>query len=105
MSLAVLAAHGLGVPDPSARHLDGAGVLLAMASTLPLTARRAAPLTVYLVTAAASIALLELRYPLDFPFGCVTAAYFLCAVDSGDPRPARRWAAMLAVWLFVPAAT
>ena len=104
MSLAVLASHGLGVPDPSARHLYGTGVLLAMASTLPLAARRFAPLTVYLVTAAASIALLELRFPLDFPFGCVTAAYFLSAAYSGDRRPARRWAAMLAVWLFVPAA-
>src|SRR5262245_37720701 len=104
MSLAVLASHGLGVPDPSARHLDGTGVLLAMASTLPLAARRLAPMRVYLVTAAASIALLALRYPLDFPFGCVTAAYFLSAARGGDPRPARRWAAMLAVLLFVPAA-
>ena len=33
ISLAVLAANGLGVPDPSARPLDGAGILLAMAST------------------------------------------------------------------------
>ena len=104
MSLGVLASHGLGVPDPSARHLDGTGVLLAMASTLPLAARRLAPMTVYLVTGGASIALLALRYPLDFPFGCVTAAYFLSAACGGDPRPARRWAAMLAVWLFVPAA-
>jgi signal transduction histidine kinase len=104
MSLAVLASHGLGVPDPSARHLDGTGVLLTMASTLPLAARRLAPMTVYLVTSAASIALLALRYPLDFPFGSVTAAYFLSAAYGGDPRPARRWAAMLAVWLFVPAA-
>jgi signal transduction histidine kinase len=103
LSLAVLASHGLGVPDPSARLLDGTGVLLAMASTLPLAARRLAPFAVYLVTAAATIALVELRYPLDFPFGCVTAAYFLAAAYSGDPRPARRWAAMLAVWLFVPA--
>jgi signal transduction histidine kinase len=104
MTLAVLAAHGLGVPDPSARHLDPAGVLLAMASTLPLAARRLAPLTVYLVTAAASIALVELHYPLDFPFGCVAAAYFLSVAYSGEPRPARRWGAMLAVWSFVPVA-
>jgi signal transduction histidine kinase len=104
ISLAVLAAHGLGVPDPSARPLDGIGAALAMASTLPLAARRLAPLTVYLVTAAASIALVELRYPLDFPFGCVAAAYFLAVAYSGDLRPARRWPAMLAVWLFVPAA-
>jgi signal transduction histidine kinase len=104
LSLGVLAAHGLGMPDPSARHLDGIGAVLALAATLPLAARRLAPLTVYLVTAAASIALVELRYPLDLPFGCVTAAYFLAVAYSGNPRPARRWAAMLAVWSFVPAA-
>src|SRR5690348_15851253 len=97
ISLAVLAAHGLGVPDPSARSLDGTGVLLAMTSTLPLAARLLAPLTLYLVTGAASITLVVLRYPLDFPVCYVAAAYFLSATSSGDPRPARRWAAMLAV--------
>src|SRR6266487_4570174 len=104
ISLGVLASHGLGTPDPSARHLDAVGAALAMASTLPLAARRLAPFAVYLVTAAASIALVELHYPLDFPFGCVVAAYFLAVAYSGDPRPARRWAAMLAVWSFVPVA-
>jgi signal transduction histidine kinase len=104
ISLGVLASHGLGTPDPSARHLDAAGAALAMASTLPLAARRLAPFTVYLVTAVASIALVELHYPLDLPFGCVVAAYFLAVAYSGDPRLARRWAAMLAVWSFVPAA-
>jgi signal transduction histidine kinase len=104
ISLGVLASHGLGTPDPSARHLDVAGAALAMASTLPLAARRLAPFVVYLVTAAASIALVELHYPLDFPFGCVVAAYFLAVAYSGDPRPARRLAAMLAVWSFVPVA-
>jgi signal transduction histidine kinase len=104
ITLGVLASHGLGTPDPGARHLDLPGAALAMASTLPLAARRLAPFTVYLVTAAASLALVELHYPLDFPFGCVVAAYFLAVAYSGDPRPARRWAAMLAVWSFVPAA-
>jgi signal transduction histidine kinase len=104
ITLGVLASHGLGTPDPSARHLDAAGAALAMASTLPLAARRLAPFTVYLVTAAASIALVELHYPLDFPFGCVVAAYFLAVAYSGDPRPARRWGAMLAIWSFVPVA-
>jgi len=104
ITLGVLASHGLGTPDPGARHLDLTGAALAMASTLPLAARRLAPFTVYLVTAAASIALVGLHYPLDFPFGCVVAAYFLAVAYSGDPRPARRWAAMLAVWLFVPVA-
>jgi signal transduction histidine kinase len=102
ITLGVLASHGLGTPDPSARHLDAAGAALAMASTLPLAARRLAPFTVYLMTAAASLALVALHYPLDFPFGCVVAAYFLAVAYSGDPRPARRWAAMLAIWSFVP---
>jgi signal transduction histidine kinase len=104
MSLGVLAAGGLGMPDPGARHLDGPGTTLAIAATLPLAARRRVPLAVYLVTAAATIALVGLRYPLDFPFGCLAAAYFLAAASSGDCRPARRWAALLAVWLCVPAA-
>ena len=104
ITLGVLASHGLGTPDPSARHLDAAGAALAMASTLPLAARRLAPFAVYLVTAVASIALVELHYPLDFPFGCVVAAYFLAVAYSGDPQPARRWAALLAVWSFVPVA-
>jgi signal transduction histidine kinase len=56
------------------------------------------------VTAVASIALVELHYPLDFPFGCVVAAYFLAVAYSGEPRPAQRWAAMLAVCSFVPVA-
>jgi signal transduction histidine kinase len=102
LTLGVLAAHGLGVPNPTARHLDPAGAALAIAASLPLAARRLAPFTVYLVTAAATIALFELRYPLDFPFGCLAAAYFLAAAYSGDPRPARRWGAMLAVLAFVP---
>lgn len=104
MTVGVLASEGLGMPSPSARHLDAAGAVLAIAATLPLTARRVAPFTVYLVTAAATIALLELRYPIDFPFGCLLAAYFLAVACSGDPEPARRWGAMLAVLAFVPVA-
>jgi hypothetical protein len=89
MSLGVLASHGLGVPDASARHLDATGVLLAVASTLPLVAWRLAPLAVYAVIGVASIALLELRYPLDFPFGCVAAAYFVSVACSGRARRRR----------------
>jgi len=104
MSLGVLASQGLGAPAASSRDLDATGILLAVASTLPLVAWRLAPLAVYALIGVASIVLLELRYPLDFPFGCVAAAYFVSVARSGDPRPARRWTAMLAVWLFVPLA-
>jgi signal transduction histidine kinase len=104
MSLGVLAAGGLGVPDPGARQLDIGGAALAIAATLPLAARRRVPLLGYLVTAAATIALVGLDYPLDVPFGCLAAAYFLAAAYGGDARPAWRWGTLLAVWLFVPAA-
>jgi signal transduction histidine kinase len=104
LSLGVLAAGGLGTPDPHARALDSLGILLATAGTLPLIARRRAPLTVYLATGVASIVLVTLNYPVDFPFGPVAALYSLAAAYSGDPRPLRRRTAMLAAVLFIPSA-
>jgi signal transduction histidine kinase len=104
LSLGVLAAGGLGIPDPRARALDGLGILLAAAGTLPLVARRRAPLTVYLATSVASIVLVSRDYPLDFPFGPVAALYGLAVAYSGDPRPLRRRTAALAAILFIPAA-
>jgi signal transduction histidine kinase len=102
LSLGVLTSGGLGTPDPQARALDGVGVLLLAAGALPLVARRRAPLTVYAAIGVASIVLVGRGYPIDFPFGAVVATYGLAAAYSGDPRPVRRPAAMLAAVLFVP---
>jgi signal transduction histidine kinase len=101
-TLGMLAAGGFGTTDPRARALDGLGVVLALASTLPLAARRVAPGAVYVVTAAATVALLCLWYPLDLPVGSAIAGYALAVSYGGDPRRVRRWSAMLAVAGFIP---
>ena len=103
LSLAMLAAGGFGDARPEARALDSRGVVLAMASALPLVGWRFAPLTTYAVMVGASLALNGLGYPLDIPFGPVVGVYALGVAYGGDPRPGRRWLAMLAVAVFVPA--
>src|SRR6266508_4577331 len=105
LTVVVLAARGLGTPDPAARPLDGVGVLLAAASAMPLLAWRRVPLAVYVATSAAVITLVALDHPVDFPFGPVVVLYALAVANSGDAPPLRRRAAMLAAGLFVPAAT
>lgn len=102
VALGTLASAGFGTPDPRARGLDALGVVLAAASALPLAARRLAPLSVYLVTAVASLALLRLGYPLDAPVGASVAAYTLAVAYGNHPQPLRRWLMMLAVGAFVP---
>ena len=65
LSLAMLAAGGFGDARPQARALDAIGVVLAMASALPLVGWRIAPLTAYAVMAGASLLLDGLGYPFD----------------------------------------
>jgi len=104
LSLGVLVSGGLGIPDPRVRDLDTVGVVLAAASALPLVAWRLAPLAVFVATCLASLLLVGLDYPVDFPFGPVVALYLLATAYSGDARPARRKVAMLVAGVFVPAA-
>src|SRR5262249_61293571 len=99
----MLAAGGFGDARPQARALDSIGVVLAMASALPLVGWRIAPLTAYAVMAGASLLLDGLGYPFDVPFGPVVGVYALGVAYGGDPRPGRRWPAMLAVAVLVPA--
>jgi signal transduction histidine kinase len=101
LSLAMLAGGGFG-SSTGARPLDGIGVPLAAISALPLLARRRAPLAVYLTTSAASVALDALGYPFDIPFGPVVAAYSVGFAYGGDAQ-VRRWSALLATNLLVPA--
>lgn len=102
LTLAILADGGLGAATPDDRGLDLFGVLLAAVSALPLAARRRWPLTVYLTTAAASLALLAFGYTLDLAIGTAVAAYSVALAHGGDRRPVRRWIALLAVAVFVP---
>jgi signal transduction histidine kinase len=101
-TLAILAAGGFGTSDPAARHFDALGAVLAVLSAAPLAARRYAPATVYAISAAGSLALLGLGYPLDAPVSTIIAAYAVAVSYSGE-SPAHRWAALVAVNAFVPA--
>jgi signal transduction histidine kinase len=76
-SLAILAAGGVGDPEADARSLDALGVALAALGSLPLLARRRAPLAVFAVTAAAAVALTALDYPPGPPLGPTVALFFL----------------------------
>ncbi|MGI5241782.1 histidine kinase [Dactylosporangium sp. CA-139066] len=103
VTVAILAARGLGTPNLHDRALDVPGVLLAAASTLPLAARRRFPTVAFLVIAAASLALIGLAYPLDAPIGATVGAYALGATYGSQRRSVRRVAATLAVAAFIPA--
>src|SRR5688572_28130853 len=75
LSLALLAARGDSGADT--RDLDVLGVLLAALASLPLVARRRAPLAVFVLTAAASAVLNGLGYPPGPPLGPTVALFFL----------------------------
>jgi signal transduction histidine kinase len=79
--------------------LDGLGVLLAAASTLPIALWRSGPLAVFVVTAAASTAINAFGYPLGPPLG-PTLALFFVGLAGADDRPARRTTAAVVVGLF-----
>jgi signal transduction histidine kinase len=87
LSLALLAARGDSAAD--ARDLDVLGVLLAALASLPLVARRRAPLAVFALTAAASSVLNGLGYPPGPPLGPTIALYFLAL--SPEKTRASRW--------------
>jgi signal transduction histidine kinase len=101
LSLALLAGGGFGDAPPGSRPLDGLGVLLTAAATLPLAARRLAPPAVYAATVAASLVLMGLNYPLDVPFGPVVSVYTL-GERYGGAQPTRRALSILAALGFVP---
>jgi signal transduction histidine kinase len=93
LSLALLAARG--DPGADARELDPLGVLLAALASLPLVARRRAPLAVFAVTAAASAVFNGLGYPPGPPLGPTVALYFLAL--SPERTHAPRWLTGLVV--------
>ncbi|SDR84343.1 Signal transduction histidine kinase [Actinopolymorpha singaporensis] len=101
VSVGVLSSGGFGTPDPGMRGLDQVAVVVGALATLPLAARRFAPLTVYLLTALATGLLLYLRYPFELPLGAAIAAYEV-ARAYGDAGRTRRLVAMTAVAAFVP---
>jgi signal transduction histidine kinase len=94
LSLAMLASRGDSEAD--ARDLDPLGVLFAALASLPLAARRWAPLAVFALTAAASAVLNGLGYPPGPPLGPTVALYFLAL--SPERTRAPRWLTGLVVF-------
>jgi signal transduction histidine kinase len=80
-TLALLAHGGLNVSGAGSerRSLDLLGVVLTAGSTLPLLGWRRFPLGVFEATAAASVLLVGIGYPLDLPIGPAVALYLLAA--------------------------
>jgi signal transduction histidine kinase len=76
LSLLLLAA-GARDSATDARSFDALGVALAALGAFPLVARRRAPLAVFAITAAASVALTGLDYPPGPPLGPTVALFFL----------------------------
>jgi signal transduction histidine kinase len=93
LSLAILGARGDSGTD--ARDLDPLGVLIAALASLPLAARRRAPLAVFAVTAAASAVLNGLDYPPGPPLGPTVALFFLALGPERARAP--RWLTALVV--------
>jgi signal transduction histidine kinase len=76
------------------RDLDALGIVLGALASLPLVARRRAPLMVFVFTAVASAVLFLLGYPEGPPVGPTVALYFL-----GLSRPEYRLGTALTLGL------
>ncbi|HET7855049.1 MAG TPA: histidine kinase [Gaiellaceae bacterium] len=100
-SLAILAARG--DEGAGSRDLDALGIVLAALASLPLVARRAAPLAVFVVTAAASAALNGFGYPPGPPLGPTVALYFLALTPERTRAPRWLTGAVVVVMLAVHA--
>lgn len=95
-----LIAHGTaGHTRPGQVALPLAGALLAASSTVPLVAWRRFPLAVFLVTAAASVPLASLGYPLNVMLGPTAALYLLAASRTRRNPWSRRTTAIVVALL------
>jgi signal transduction histidine kinase len=83
LTVLMLASGGVS-SDEESRGLDFLGVVLAAASSLPLVARRRAPLAVFASCAAAAVALAALDYPPGPPIGSTVALYFVGLAGSRE---------------------
>ncbi len=83
-SIALLGLGGSDWGGDHVRHLDPAGVVLAALASLPLAARRRAPLAVFVVTACASAVLAARGYAPGPPLGPTVALFFVAAQPSAQ---------------------
>jgi signal transduction histidine kinase len=87
-------------------ELDWTGGLLAACSTVPLVAWRRAPRAVFAFTAAASVLLGGLGYPIELPIGPTVALYlFAASRDEEEPWTRRSTGTVFALFLAYLGAT
>jgi signal transduction histidine kinase len=96
-SLAMLAVGGSDLQDGGG-GIDAAGVVLSALASLPLVARRRAPLAVFAATAIASAVLYGLEEPDGPPLGPTLALYWLAA-GGGQTRARSRLSVAVVVAL------
>ena len=78
-SLSQIEHGGITPTRPESGGLDLVGLVLAACAGVPLIAWRRSPLGVFVVTAAASVLLAGLGYPIDLILGPTAALYLLAA--------------------------
>ncbi len=93
VTLAQYGSRGFGEYHETATRPDALGFVLALATTLPLLARRRYPWPVFAATLAGSVALLGCGYGVHAPVAIVFALFTLA---SDTRRPDARWWAVLA---------
>jgi signal transduction histidine kinase len=96
-SVGLLAA---GESEDGGGEIDALEVLAVAFASLPLVARRTAPLPVFVLTALASIALRGVAQPIGPPLGPTLALYWLAAAGNGS-RARMKVTLAIAVVLFV----
>jgi signal transduction histidine kinase len=100
LALVLLFAHGFGEPEPDVRDGDALGVVLVLASTLPLLLRRAAPWVAFALSATAIFPLHLLEYPGELGLVPAIALFELAASTGGDAGRSRLAAALAALAFF-----
>ncbi|WP_285555558.1 sensor histidine kinase [Actinoplanes regularis] len=101
-TIVMLFQGGLGGDGGGYRPLDSIGVLLTLVSAAPLAWSRRAPGVTFGVSAAATLGLIALDYPLDVPPALLIATYTLAEAVGGGATPHRRLLAAASVAAFLP---
>jgi signal transduction histidine kinase len=95
-ALAVLFDRGFGEASPGTRDADALGVVLVGLLTLPLAARRTAPILAFLASSAGLLGIHAWEYPGELGLVPAIALYQVSLRAADDPRRARVLAGLAA---------